>query len=233
MGTKLLENVSALKIPLTSAQIEAAQKLYGRLPGWRASNEALVALGERFPGFDFPAVLLKAVAINQLYSTNIYAIVLVSRHLESLLPRVDLRTAGPDLVERMVEVRTADGKTRRWRSFASKFASFFIDSARFPILDTNANTSVTLHLGLRGNAATYVEYVRRHEQLMTLAGLRCSNIDLDRYLWLAGYCRPWRMQGVHVRYGELRELLDHDDPAVHEEVDALLGINETASIRCG
>ena len=82
---------------------------------------------------------------------------------------------------------------------------------------------------MRGNASTYVEYAKRHAQLMTLARLRCSTVELDRYLWLSGYCRPWRMQGTRVRYGELRELLEGNDRAVHEEVNALLGINNSAS----
>ena len=146
MGTKLPDKVSTLAMPLMPAQVEAAQKLYKRMPEWRASNDALAALGDKFPGFAFPAVLLKTAAINQLYATNVYAITLMGRHLESLLPRVDVRSAGPDLVERMAEVRTADGTTRSLRSFASKFASFYIDSTRFPILDIHANTTVTLHL---------------------------------------------------------------------------------------
>lgn len=231
MRTKALDSVTELALQLKPAQIEAAQKLYNRMPEWRAANEALVVLGEKFPGFDLPAVLLKAVAVNQLYSTNVYAIVHMGRHLHSLLSRVDLHTARHDLVDRMAEVRMPDGKTFRWRSFASKFANFYIDSTRFPILDGNANTTISLHLGLRGMASTYVEYASRHEQLMKLAGLRCSNIELDRYLWLAGYCRPWRSQRTRVRYGELRELLEEDDAAITEEVDALLGIDDTASTR--
>lgn len=40
MRTKSPNTVTELAVPLKPAQIEAAQKLYERLPGWRASNEA-------------------------------------------------------------------------------------------------------------------------------------------------------------------------------------------------
>jgi hypothetical protein len=50
--------------------MDAVGRLYGRLPQWRASEAALVALADKFPGFSDEAVLLKTVVINGLYRTN-------------------------------------------------------------------------------------------------------------------------------------------------------------------
>lgn len=74
-------------------------------------------------------------------------------------------------------------------SFASKFAHFFIDAARFPILDRYAERMVALHLD-RAHHTTggtrYARFLADLDWLRTAAGLDGSPRDLDRYLWLAG-----------------------------------------------
>jgi hypothetical protein len=51
-----------LEIPLLPKQIEAAGKLRQHLEGWQLSDKALIALSEKFPGFESHVCLLKCVA---------------------------------------------------------------------------------------------------------------------------------------------------------------------------
>jgi len=46
-----------LAIPLTMAQIEAANELHQGLPQWKNTDDALHALHNRFPEFDIKALL--------------------------------------------------------------------------------------------------------------------------------------------------------------------------------
>lgn len=133
MSPKLSLNRSAggrrLAVPLTLDQVEAAGRLHGTLQEWQVADRALYALARSTPGFGPDATLLKSVAVNALYRTNVFAIVRVARHVESTLTERDLDIAGPDLVEELANVPLggAETKPRMRRSFAAKFAHFFID----------------------------------------------------------------------------------------------------------
>jgi len=48
-----------LAIPLTMAQIEAANELHQGLPQWKSTDDALHALHNRFPEFEIKATLLR------------------------------------------------------------------------------------------------------------------------------------------------------------------------------
>jgi hypothetical protein len=67
--------------PLTSSQVDAASPLHSRLKQWSATDSALEALRRLFPGFDLAASLLKVSALNQLYGTNVYAVLRMAEHV--------------------------------------------------------------------------------------------------------------------------------------------------------
>ena len=117
-----------LVVPLSSGQVDAANKLHEQLTQWQVADQALEALHMRFPGFGIEATLLKVVAVNQLYGTNIYAVVRVAKHIESII-REKAKVGDVDLVKQLASL-----PGRKHISFASKFAHFFIDKERFPIL---------------------------------------------------------------------------------------------------
>lgn len=123
----------ALRVTLTSAQVSAATRIHGRLPSWKATDDALDGLARSMPGFSFGECLVKATAINQLYGTNVYALGRMAEHVAQVLAEGQ----SDDLVERLATLNT-NGKPRRHLSFASKFAHFYIDKDRFPIFDRYA-----------------------------------------------------------------------------------------------
>src|SRR5690349_6766320 len=133
-----------LVVPLSMSQIDAANRLHRQLSQWQVTDDALRALKDRFPGFAIDATLLKVVAVNQLYGTNVYAVVRMAQHIaEVMLEASHMDDAG--LVE---ELAALSGM--KHTSFASKFAHFFIDVERFPIYDSYAVKMVAYHLGPQG-----------------------------------------------------------------------------------
>jgi hypothetical protein len=77
-----------LAIPLSISQVEAANRLHRQLPQWQVTDHALHALQVRFPEFDAESTLLKVVAVNQLYDTNVYAVIRMAHHIAEVMPKV-------------------------------------------------------------------------------------------------------------------------------------------------
>ena len=185
-----------LALSLTLEQIRAANRLHAELTQWRLADQALMALRERFPEFDSEATLLKAAAINSFYGTNVYSVTTVGTHVHDVLAGKDLRSAGPELVD---EIACVPGG-KRYVSFASKFAHFFIDAERFPIKDSVTDEMVELHLGKanlrRDTASPYTAFAESLKVLRELTGFAGSNRELDRYLWIRGQYRRWQRDGA-------------------------------------
>jgi len=186
-----------LAVPLLPTQIAAAERLHARSRQWKVSDGALHALAKRFPDFGDEAVVLKSVAINALYGTNIFAITRMAEHAKGVIAKTDLASVGPELVERLAALpKTASQKKPRlYFSFASKFAHFFIDAERFPILDNYAAKTLAFHLGdknlVKRPGHPYLAFVENLLRLRAAASLTCSTRELDHYLWVAGEYRAW------------------------------------------
>src|SRR5258708_9467222 len=178
-----------LAVPLSMTQIEAANRLHRQLPQWQITDYALHALQVRFPGFDIEATLLKVVTVNQLYGTNVYAVIRMAQHIAKVMSEAN-NMEDADLVE---ELASLTG--RQHRTFASKFAHFFIDMHRFPIYDSFAVKMVAYHLGRQEQVINtghpYQAFIENIHRLKERAHLSCTSKELDRYLWLAGLYQEW------------------------------------------
>jgi len=235
--------MSALAIALTADQVEAAGRLYSQLRQWQVSEAALDALADRVPGFSEEAVLLKAVAVNGLYGTNVLALSRMAIHVRKTIEKSDLRTAGPELVEGIARLPREDGETanRRHHSFASKFAHFFIDAERFPIMDSYAVAIVRVHLGVanynQNREKPYLAFVENLKTLRTLAELNVTNREFDRYLWIAGAYRTYRKCCDAERKAkisvELNRLFTNPSESIRGDLDALMPSILSPTVRGG
>ena len=189
--------VMLLAVPLTQAQIDAANRLYAHLQQWRVTDDALKALAHAFPTWESEASLLKVATINQLYGTTLYAVVRMAEHVCTVMAAANPAVEGPELVERIALLPTPPNQKIQWRhfNFASKLAHFFIDSELFPIYDSYAVQMLERHLGVKGrvrdNIHLYQAYVTNLGRLRERSGLSWIGRELDRYLWLAGQYRTW------------------------------------------
>lgn len=181
--------------PLTGQQVQAAVQLHHRMAGWQNTDAALLQLAKTNPSFDRASCLLKCVAVNALYGTQVWAILPRSEYIASVLASTNTATAGRDLVSRLAKM--GGDKRVRW-SFAAKFCHFFIDEERFPIYDDAARLMLRLHLGEQGYRASgsepYEAFCDAFDRLRAVVKLNGRARDLDRYLWIAGMYARWLRQ---------------------------------------
>lgn len=189
--------MTSLARPLTQEQLDAATRLHSQLTQWASIDSALATLALAFPQWNQDASLLKVAAINQLYGTNLYAVVRMAMHVSEVMQTADPTTEGIKLVERLANLPKAKGQQRQPRhySFASKLAYFFIDSGQFFIYDSYVVKMLMYHLGkrnyLRDDTQPYVAFIANLKQLQERSGLVWQGRELDRYLWLAGEYHAW------------------------------------------
>jgi hypothetical protein len=168
------------------------------LTGWRNTDEALIRLRDAMPAFESEVCLLKCVAVNTLYGTQVMAIVRMANHVHAVLGGKKPTKAGPDLVARIAALPVLNGgTTRTFTSFAAKFCHFFVSENDFPIYDDAARRMLKFHLGkkLMSNASEpYVAFCEDVKRLNDEWGLTNGNRDLDRYLWLSGMYERWLRQ---------------------------------------
>jgi hypothetical protein len=216
----------ALSRPLELSQIAAAQRLHKRLEQWQLTDHALASLRAQFPGFAPHEVLLKATVINSLYGTNVYAIPRVARHIVEVMAKVKVQSVGPELVEKLaVTLPVGKLKGRRRYSFASKFAHFFVNPERFPIMDKFAKKMLKFHLGkvfVSDPAHPYVAFCKNYELLKKETGFTGSNRTLDHYLWLAGEYLAWRKTQKARINGDARTLFTSRAADVAADLDGLV-----------
>ena len=221
-----------LAVSLLASQINAAGRLHLRLKQWHLSDAALKRLADRCPGFDSEAALLKVVAINGLYGTNVYALVRMAEHIRNTLLGTNLDHVGPEIVEQIARLPDTVGQktSRRHISFAAKFAHFFLNADRFPIMDSYAVAMVRHHLGRRNyvkvKTGVYLEFVENIQRLIQLSAIDCTSRELDRYLWLAGLYRRWQKQEDSKINREASTLFADDSSEVARDLQLLVG-NDT------
>ncbi len=197
-------------VPLQPGQVEAACRLHSRLKQWQLSESALLQLHERVPGFDAEASLLKTVAVNAIYGTQVYATVRMAGWVEEVM-KESPRLTGPELVEKIAALpkRDDEEKSRTFISFTAKFCHFFVDPERYPIYDEAARSALKLHLGSAYDSNTkhpYIAFCDNLFKLRELSRLNLSMRELDHYLWLTGMYMRWLKQR------------DHSSPLVNDEL---------------
>jgi hypothetical protein len=175
-------------VTVTADMVKAATELYEHhFFEWQLCKSSLERLEGFFPEWDEESCLIKAVAINELYGTNVYLIVPFARSITEFMNTNPARDMS--LVYRLA-VHPVTKK--RHVSFASKLCHFFVDKEQYPIFDGIA--CETLRHFLRKD---YVSGENRYESFVeNLRRLRCrssdlmsakiGNAELDHFLWLFG-----------------------------------------------
>lgn len=225
-------------IPLLSSHLTAAKRLYARLPQWHATNRALEALGQCFPDFGIESALLKVAAVNQLYGTNVYAVVRMAERVCQVMAGYDVAYPDTTLVERIAALPRVPGQLheRKHISFASKFAHFFIDTERFPIYDAYAVKMVEYHLGTDERVSDpqpppYRAFVQNLRQLKQRDQITCTSQELDAYLWLAGLYWEKRRSAKAQINTEVARLFEAPPPDVAADLAALLPADLEQTLR--
>jgi hypothetical protein len=97
------------------------------------TDKAIGKVLKAFPyNTNFEDVLIKASIINSLYSTNVYAVVKMARHIHSLKIDTAIKKGDMGVVHRIADVEFT---TRRFYSFATKYCHWH-NPQEFPIYDS-------------------------------------------------------------------------------------------------
>jgi hypothetical protein len=193
---------------ITQNMVDAATKLYNSafFRGWHVSNAALEKLSSDLRNdWSEASCLLKAVAVNELYGTNVYTVIPTARHISHIMSKNLARDLT--LVERIAE---QPHNRKKYVSFASKFCHFFIDQDHFPIFDDRACKALRHFLGPRYQESRFGRYEAFVSSLNMLLG-ECDSVtansrDFDRFLWIVG---SWmHFQKSHQVNGELKYLFE-------------------------
>ena len=141
---------------------------------------------------DLADILLKVTTLNQFYSTNIFSIYPVAKHIQSL--RIDDRLAAGDctLVDEIQVVRLKE-KTKHFYSFASKYCSHHNPEA-FPIYDSYVDEVLRYFRDVDGftifHTSELKDYSRFKEVLLAFRsfyGLEQFTLkEIDKYIWQLG-----------------------------------------------
>ena len=141
---------------------------------------------------DLDEVLVKVATLNDFYSTNIFNIFAVAKHILSI-PRIDSRLQSGDesLVGAIAHI-TINGKAKYLYSFATKFCAHHNDKD-FAIYDSYVE-KMLWHFQkcdrfgdfVRDDLRDYVAFKKALNDFRAFYALKCNLKQLDRYLWLAG-----------------------------------------------
>jgi len=221
--------MNKLRLPLSREQIESAGRVYQALSQWRLADSTLEMLANRLPGFSAEECLLRTVAVNSIYGTQLLATLRMAEHIRGIFADPSTPTVDVSLVERIARLPAKQGeKPRLLASFASKFCHFFVNAQTFPMYDEAARDTLRLHLGdgyIVDGKQPYVAFCQNLSRLRELANLDCKTKELDQYLWLTGMVMRWQKERTKKtqRIGaELKAVLEHPSPEIIAELKRML-----------
>ena len=147
---------------------------------------------EIFPNnIEIEDILIKASTLNDFYSTNIFSIFPVAKHILDLNIDDRLRSGDPTLVSDIAVVEIS-GKTKNFYSFATKYCSHHYQE-QYPIYDFFVEKVLVYFQKKdkfrRFHLSDLKDYPTFKEILLSFSdyyGIEYGLKDLDRYLWQLG-----------------------------------------------
>lgn len=184
-----------INIPKPSKEeVEKYLKLWDSLENYVLQENSLNKLFYKtYPkNTDIDDILIKASSLNDFYSTNIFSIFNVAKHIKEL--NIDERLANKDeiLVNELAKVKIND-KEKNFYSFATKYCSHH-DPINYPIYDSYVE-KILMHFKKIDNFSNFKrddlkEYPKFKQILIEFKkyyDIDDYNLkDIDKYLWQLG-----------------------------------------------
>jgi len=141
---------------------------------------------------DINDILIKASSLNDFYSTNIFSIFAVAKHILELDIDKRLQDGDASLVDDIADM-TISGKKIRFYSFASKYCSHHKPTL-FPIYDSFVDKVLRYFRKKDGFCSFDDEDLKNYTKFISVLNAfqgfyRLEDVnkkDLDRYLWQLG-----------------------------------------------
>lgn len=179
---------------LTEPTLDFVQRRLRELDGderFYGAERAVGLVFQQWPGnTDFHQVLVKTIVLNQLYTTSIYDVWTVARHIVSLEIDERLRRGDLSLIRDIGSVQFKE-KARYFLSFATKYCSWH-QPEQFQILDSYVDWTLWTYQRQfsfgsfrRYEIRDYSRFVQIVDQFRShfrLAGI--GRKQLDKFLWI-------------------------------------------------
>jgi len=182
----------------SAALVEAACKEYEG----DAADLALKELFSQYPRNEsYSHIMLKVVALDRLYSTNVRAFYAAADHIHKHGKEIDsaLALGSPEIVDLIAALTLSSGKQRHIYSFASKYCSWHRPD-KYPIWDSRVRQYLTaLRYQLRDTKDSgllganpylwdrYPEFVALVSAMQRRFGLGAFSFkDIDKFMWKYG-----------------------------------------------
>ena len=175
-------------------QVEFYLAKWDELENYHLQEEALDKLFFRLcpKNTDITDILLKVSTLNDFYSTNIYSVYPVAKHILSLGIDARLKAGDVTLVNDIKQIMI-NGKKWNFYSFASKYCSHH-NPLDYPIYDSYVDTTLRFFRKRDGfslfadsDLKDYVYFKGTLIDFRMFYGLQEYNLkQIDKYLWLFG-----------------------------------------------
>lgn len=184
-----------IEVPSPSKQeVERYLKKWDNLENYVLQESALDKLFfDIYPNNkDINDILIKASTLNDFYSTNIFSIFPVAKHILNLDIDNRLKNGDETLVDDISNI-TINGKTKKFYSFATKYCSHHFPVI-FPIYDSYVE-KVLMYFQKKDNFSKFKKEDLKNYKIFkdTLINFKkFYNIeeynlkDIDRYIWQLG-----------------------------------------------
>lgn len=220
-------------MPLERAHIESADRLWNRLDDVRRAERALASLQGVLSSFDRESTLLKVLALHPIDTSKTLVGLPLAREISEFLRGVDAKCAGVELVDALAAVADRHGKSSYdGLGFASRFAHYFVDSERFPVLDAWSERALAALLGgdLLGapDDGRYARFAQSFAHVAFPLALDRRR-RLGRWLWLAGQYTAWSANRRTAINRSVRELFETGPEELATLLPVELGGRATAS----
>lgn len=179
----------------TPEAVDSYLKKWDKLENYHLQEDALNKLFFKLCpcNKDMSDILLKVAALNDFYSTNIFSVYPVAKHILELNIDERLKFGDVKLVSELQKVELKDGVTKYFYSFASKYCSHH-NPSDFPIFD-NYVEKVLCYFGKKDGFSKFKkEDLKNYEvfkhtliEFCCFYGLCKYNLkEIDRFIWQLG-----------------------------------------------
>jgi hypothetical protein len=178
----------------TSERVREFSGLFDANERYALADRLLARVFRKWPrNTDLEDVLAKVVLLNGLYSTRVFAVVPMAKHIQSLAIDDDLLVGVPALVRRVATL-TIRNRSRVHYSFATKYCSWH-HPEQFPIYDAQVARSLGRYQHVHTFADPFaMAALRDYPTFKTVVlafrhhfGLtECSLREIDKFLWVVG-----------------------------------------------
>jgi len=178
----------------TENEVEKWLHQWDELEDYIAQEDAIDRLfhGEFAKNDNLQNILIKCSVLNDFYSTNIFKIYPVAKHILSLNIDERLKAGDPTLVNDIAKVNFGEND-KNFYSFASKYCSHH-NQLDFPIYDSYVR-KVLQHFKRRDRFASFAEYDLKNYRKFKEVLIRFRSFykldkynlkELDKFLWQFG-----------------------------------------------